>query len=335
MKPSISIVVPVYNEEESLRPLWEALCPVLDGLENAAEVLFCDDGSSDESAGVLKELAAEDPRIKVVYFRRNFGQTAAMDAGFKYATGDVLIPMDADLQNDPSDIPLLLEELESGVDVVKGWRKYRKDPYWTKTLPSKIANRIISRATGVHLHDYGCTLSAYRREVLQDVNLYGEMHRFIPVYAHWAGAKLKEIPVKHHARQFGESKYSLSKTFRVILDLATVRFLNAYSTKPLYFFGRFAGMVLTLSFFSGAMTLSKKAFGGVEGFWTGDPLYTDPFFFLTIFLGISGIQVILFGLLAELNVRTYYESQGKRPYVVRSTLNLEAGSSNGPGATVL
>jgi len=333
MKPSVSVIIPVFNEEDSLRPLWDALKPVLNALENQWEVIFCDDGSADKSADILEELAQENSGIKVVFLRRNFGQTAAMDAGFKHASGDILIPMDADLQNDPQDIPVLLEEMVDGVDVVKGWRKFRKDPYWTKTLPSQIANRIISRTTGVRLHDYGCTLSAYRKEVLQEVHLYGEMHRFIPVYAHWAGAKLKEIAVRHHPRKFGVSKYTLGKTFRVILDLATVRFLNAYSTKPLYFFGRFAASVFTLAFFSGVTTLFKKGFGGAEGFWTGPPLYTDPFFFLSIFLGISGVQVILFGLLAELNVRTYYESQGKRPYVVRSTRNLELpfGSNEKPG----
>lgn len=328
MKPSVSVIIPVYNEEESLHPLWEALHPVLQGLDNPWEVVFCDDGSADNSAQILHQLAEENPGVKVVFLRRNFGQTAAMDAGFKHATGDIMIPMDADLQNDPEDIPLLLSEMTEDVDVVKGWRKYRKDPYWTKTLPSQIANRIISKTTGVRLHDYGCTLSAYRKEVLREVHLYGEMHRFIPVYAHWAGAKLKEIPVRHHPRKFGVSKYTLAKTFRVILDLATVRFLNAYSTKPLYFFGRFAATVFTLAFFSGLTTLLKKGFGGTEGFWTGPPLYTDPFFFLCIFLGISGVQVILFGLLAELNVRTYYESQGKRPYVVRSTRNIQEDSSS-------
>jgi len=328
MKASVSVVVPVYNEEESLHPLWDALRPVLENLDREWELILCDDGSVDRSPEILEELAKENERVRIILLRRNFGQTAAMDAGFKHATGEIVIPMDADLQNDPTDIPLLLAEMEEDVDVVKGWRKNRQDPYWTKTLPSQIANRIISRTTGVHLHDYGCTLSAYRRDVLKEVNLYGEMHRFIPVYAHWAGAKLKEIPVNHHPRKFGVSKYTLSKTFRVILDLATVRFLNAYSTKPLYFFGRFAAKVLILSFLSGLITLGKKAFGGVDGFWTGDPLYTDPFFFLTIFLGISGIQVILFGLLAELNVRTYYESQGKRPYVVRTTTNFNEASGD-------
>ena len=264
-----------------------------------------------------KKWRINTPRSRWYSFAAIFGQTAAMDAGFKHASGEIVIAMDADLQNDPADIPMLLTEMESGVDVVKGWRKNRQDPYWTKTLPSRIANRIISRTTGVHLHDYGCTLCAYRKEVLDEVHLYGEMHRFIPVYAHWAGARLKEIAVRHHPRRFGVSKYTLSKTFRVILDLATVRFLNAYSAKPLYFFGRFAALVWTLSFLSGGVTLAKKAFGGANGFWTGDPLHR-PVFLSHYFPRNFRDSVILFGLLAELNARTYYESQGKRPYVVRS-----------------
>lgn len=321
MQIDVSVVVPVFNEEESLPPLYAALKRELDALGKTYEVVFCDDGSSDRSMAILEEMARNDPTVKVVSFRRNFGQTAAMDAGFKYATGDILIPIDADLQNDPKDFGRLLAEIDKGYDVVKGWRLKRQDAYLTKTLPSRIANRIISRFTGVNLHDYGCTLTAYRREIMQNVNLYGEMHRFIPVYAHWAGGRVTEIPVTHHPRQFGQSKYTLKKTFRVILDLLTVRLLVGYATKPLYFFGRFAMLGFLVALISAFVVFGKKAFGG-PGFWDGPPVFTDPFFYTTIFFGIVGMQVILIGLLAELNVRTYYESQNKPPFIVKRTLNI-------------
>lgn len=321
----VSVIVPVYNEEESLPPLYDALKGALEALGKTYEMVFCDDGSRDGSRKILEGWAAKDPTVKVVSFRRNFGQTAAMDAGFKYATGRVLIPIDADLQNDPKDIARLLSKMEEGYDVVKGWRQKRQDAYWTKTLPSRIANRIISKITEVPLHDYGCTLTAYKREIMAEVNLYGEMHRFIPVYAHWAGGKVTEIPVTHHARQFGTSKYTLRKTFRVILDLMTVRLLVGYATKPLYFFGRFGFAAFFVALVSGLVALGKKAFAGADGFWSGAPLYTDPFFYGVIFFGVVGVQILLFGLLAELNVRTYFESQGKQPFVVRDTLNLGRG----------
>lgn len=330
----VSVIVPVYNEEESLPPLYVALKTALDALGKTYEMVFVDDGSRDGSLQILEEWATKDPTVKVVSFRRNFGQTAAMDAGFKYGTGKVLIPIDADLQNDPKDIARLLEKMAEGYDVVKGWRHKRQDAYWTKTLPSRIANRIISNITEVPLHDYGCTLTAYRREIMQEVNLYGEMHRFIPVYAHWAGGRVTEIPVTHHARQFGTSKYTLRKTFRVILDLMTVRLLVGYATKPLYFFGRFAFAAFTVALLAGFVALGKKAFLpalGEHGFWAGAPLYTDPFFYGVIFFGVVGVQILLFGLLAELNVRTYYESQGKQPFVVRDTKNLGDRRPRGPG----
>jgi glycosyltransferase involved in cell wall biosynthesis len=332
MGPDLSIIVPVYNEEESLPLLYKALKESLDALGKTYEVILVDDGSTDGSLEIAEGMAANDPTIKVIAFRRNFGQTAAMDAGFKYAKGQVLIPLDADLQNDPKDIVHLLEQIDQGYDVVKGWRHKRQDAYWTKTLPSRIANRIISSVTGVHLHDYGCTLTAYRQEIMKEVNLYGEMHRFIPVYAHWAGGKVTEIPVTHHARKFGTSKYTLSKTFRVILDLLTVRLLVAYATKPLYFFGRFAFAVFILAGLCGGVTLMKKAFGGAAGFWSGHPLFKDPFFYMSIFFSIAGIQVILFGLLAELNIRTYYESQGKQPFVVKKTINMESSPESSPSS---
>ena len=324
----VSVIIPVFNEEESIPPLYEALDRELRALGKTYEMLFVDDGSSDRSLELLQRYAATDPTVKVVAFRRNFGQTAAMDAGFKYASGEVLIPIDADLQNDPKDIRRLLDRMGEGFDVVKGWREKRQDAYLTKTLPSRIANRLISKITEVPLHDYGCTLTAYRREIMQEVNLYGEMHRFIPVYAHWAGGRVTEIPVTHHPRRFGTSKYTLRKTFRVILDLMTVRLLLGYATKPLYFFGRFAFASFAVALFSALIAIAKKAFVPMEGhsgFWTGAPLYTDPFFYMVILFGVVGVQILLFGLLSEVNVRTYYESQGKLPFVVRETTNIEGG----------
>ena len=313
----VSVVIPVFNEEESLGPLWEALGPVMHGLGRTWEVIFCDDGSTDASVEVLKKLADDESRLKLVVFRRNFGQSAAMAAGFDHAKGAIIIPMDADLQNDPTDIPRLIDRLETEtLDVVKGWRKNRRDAYLTKTLPSRIANRLISRVTGVHLHDYGCTLTAYRAEIAKDINIYGEMHRFLPAFAHWAGGKVGEMEVTHHARRWGESKYNLSKTFRVILDILTVRFLVGYSTKPLYFFGKWGFMLMALGMASGTWTVAKKLIWGF-------PLYTDPFFLAAIFFGITGIQIVLIGLIAELNIRIYYESQDKPPYHVRETRNLD------------
>jgi glycosyltransferase involved in cell wall biosynthesis len=318
MSTEISIVVPVLNEEESLRPLWAALHPVLEKLGRTWEVLLCDDGSNDRSVEIMKELAASEPRIKIIVFRRNFGQSAAMAAGFDHAKGDVLIPMDADLQNDPEDIPRLLAEMEDkDLDVVKGWRHQRQDAYWTKTLPSRIANRLISRVTGVQLHDYGCTLTAYRAEIAKDIHIYGEMHRFLPAFAHWAGGRIGELKVNHRAREWGVSKYNLSKTFRVILDILTVRFLVGYSTKPLYFFGRWGFLFLFLGGAAATWTIIKKLV------WKA-ALYTDPFFLAAIFCGITGIQILLIGLIAELNIRIYYESQHKPPYHVRETMNVSS-----------
>ncbi len=314
--PKLSVVIPVYNEEESLPRLHEALRESLEKLDKPWEILFVDDGSRDRSLELLRQMAASDGRIRVISFRRNFGQTAAMDAGFRHARGEVVVPMDADLQNDPSDIGMLLEETEKGFDVVKGWRKNRQDTFVSRTLPSRIANGLISRITGVHLHDYGCTLTAYRREVLEPVRLYGEMHRFIPAYAVWAGGKMKEVVVKHHPRRWGKTKYNLTRTFRVLLDLMTVRFLLGYSTKPLYFFGKWGFGLLGVSLLTFLWSLTKK-------FLWADPFFTDPFFYMTIFLSLAALQILLIGLTAELNVRIYFESQGKTPYVVKETHNLE------------
>jgi glycosyltransferase involved in cell wall biosynthesis len=315
MNPALSIVIPVYNEEESLPAMHEALCAALDPLGKSWEALYIDDGSKDRSPEILRQLAASDPRVKVVQFRRNFGQTAAMAAGFEHARGDVVFPIDADLQNDPKDIPRMLARLEEGFDVVAGWREKRQDAFLTKTLPSRIANRLIGRVTGVKLHDYGCTLKACRRDVLNDVHLYGEMHRFLPAFAHLAGARITEMPVTHHPRRWGVSKYTLSKTFRVVLDLVTVRFLAAYATKPIYFFGRF-------SFTSFGLAVACMAWTLVNRFAFHIFVKDQPLFLVGIFFAIAGLNFLLFGLLAEMNMRTYYESQGKPTYFVRERINV-------------
>ena len=317
----LSVIVPVYNEEESLPHLFVRLDEVLPGLGKSYEVVFVDDGSADRSLELLKEYAAQDDHVRVVAFRRNFGQTAAMDAGFKHARGEVLVPMDADLQNDPADIPRLLARVEEGYDVVSGWRKERKDKYLTRILPSRIANRIISRITGVRLHDYGCTLTAYRREIMQDVHLYGEMHRFIPVWAAWAGGKVAELEVDHHPRQYGETKYGLGRVFRVILDLITVRFLVAYTTKPAYFFGKFALIAFFLSFLAAAECLVEKF-----GPWA-TKVHTNPFFLISVFFGLVAVQTIFIGLLAELNVRTHFETQKRPAYFVRERIGFAKPAS--------
>ncbi len=311
----VSVVIPVFNEEENLPELYERLVESLEAQELEWEVIFTDDGSQDGSMVYLEDLAAKDPRVKVIAFRRNFGQTAAMDAGFSAATGDVVVPMDADLQNDPKDIGRLLAVLDKGCDVAKGWRKDRKDSYINRILPSRIANWLISWVTGVHLHDYGCTLTAYRRDVLKEIRLYGEMHRFIPAYAAWAGGKIKEVVVTHHPRTRGQTKYGISRSFRVILDLLTVRFLVAYSAKPAYLFGKLGFFALFFAFLSLTWSIAKKLL------WE-EPMFTDPFFYMTIFLGLAGLQIVLIGLLAELNARTYYESQGRTPYVIKERHNL-------------
>lgn len=313
--PYLSIVIPVYNEDESLRPMHAALLAALTPLGRPFECIYVDDGSRDGSFEVLRALAAEDPCVKVVRFRRNFGQTAAMAAGFEHARGEVVFPIDADLQNDPKDIPRMLARLDEGYDIVAGWRQKRQDAYFTKTLPSRIANRLIGRITGVVLHDYGCTLKACRAEVLRDVHLYGEMHRFLPVFAHLAGARITEMAVAHHPRRFGVSKYTLSKAFRVVLDLLTVRFLAAYATKPIYFFGQFAFTSFGVSTVAMAWTLIQK-------FGFGVFVKDQPMFQIGIFFGIAGLQFLLFGLLAEMNMRTYYESQGKPTYFVRERINV-------------
>jgi glycosyltransferase involved in cell wall biosynthesis len=314
---NLSLVVPVYNEEENLPLLFDAIHKVMDALDHSWELILVDDGSRDNSLAVLNELAAKDPQhVRVVVFRRNFGQTAAIAAGIDHATGDVVILLDADMQNDPADIPLLLAKLDEGYDVVSGWRKDRKDTYLTRTLPSNAANWLISTVTGVHLHDYGCTLKAYRRDALTGIRLYGEMHRFIPVFVHAVGAKITEIPVHHHARKYGKAKYGLERTIKVVLDLFTVKFLLDYSRKPIYLFGGTGMILIIVSALALFGLLIRRVFWGV-------PVLTSPFFLIAVMFVIMGFQSILMGLIAELQVRTYYESQDKPTYTVLKTIGFQ------------
>lgn len=310
----LSIVVPIYNEEDNIPILHARITEALVPSGLSYELILVDDGSSDNSYAALKLAAAGDPRVKVVKLRRNFGQTAAMAAGFDLASGRVVVPMDGDLQNDPLDIPLLLARIDEGYDVVSGWRKDRKDTFINRRLPSILANGFISRMTGVHLHDYGCTLKAYRREVLEDVNLYGEMHRFVPALASQVGGRVTEMPVRHHERLHGVSKYGISRTMKVILDLMTVKFLLSYSTKPIQLFGRWGIYTLTAGMLSGAVTVYMKFFEHMS-------MNRNPLLILTAFLLFMGVQFIVLGLLAELSARTYYEAQGKQIYNIKEKIN--------------
>jgi glycosyltransferase involved in cell wall biosynthesis len=308
--PYISVFLPVFNEEPNLRLLHKKLDEALSKLPYTAEIIFVDDGSTDGSLRILREIEREDGRVRVIPLKRNYGQTAAMSAGIDAAKGQILIPMDADLQNDPVDIQRLLDKLDEGYDVVSGWRKNRQDKAITRKIPSMIANRIISLISGVHLHDYGCSLKAYRRESLSDVRLYGEMHRFIPIYASWAGARVAEIPVSHHPRTMGKSKYGLSRTFKVMLDLITIKFMASYHTKPIYVFGSFGLIAFITSFFAGIWAVFLKLTHRADFIQTPLPI-------LTIVMFAVGVQFILMGLLAEMLVRTYHESQEKRIYAIR------------------
>jgi glycosyltransferase involved in cell wall biosynthesis len=314
--PEVSIFLPVFNEEPNLLPLHAKLDEALNALGRSAEIVYVDDGSTDGSLKILREIAQLDPRARVVALRRNYGQTAAMAAGIDAASGDVLIPMDADLQNDPADIERLLRKLDEGYDVVSGWRKNRKDKMVTRKIPSMIANRLISWIGGVPLHDYGCSLKAYRRESLQDVRLYGEMHRFIPIYAAWAGARVTEIPVEHHARTMGKSKYGLSRTIKVIFDLMTIKFMASYQTKPIYVFGSFGLLAFAISILGGFYAVFLKIFHRADFVQTPLPI-------LSIVMFAVGVQFLLMGLLAEMLVRTYHESQAKAIYAVRERLGFK------------
>ena len=320
----LSLIIPCYNEEASL----PALLPALDGAVkdlvgrgHEVEVIVVDDGSRDGSPKVLREATTERAWLRVIRLSRNFGQTAAMSAGFNEARGEVIFPLDADLQNDPADVPLLLEKLEEGYDVVSGWRKNRQDKAVTRKLPSWIANRIISSISGVALHDYGCTLKAYRREAMAGVHLYGEMHRFIPIYAAWHGARVTELPVRHHPRRAGETKYGLGRIPNVILDLMLVRLMWSYGTKPIHIFGKFGLLNILGSFLAFAAMLYFKFFGGKAFVSTPLPLLVVTFF-------LMGCLSILMGFLAEIAMRTYHEAAGNPTYVVRE--EYRAGNSQKP-----
>jgi glycosyltransferase involved in cell wall biosynthesis len=314
--PDISVFLPVFDEEANLRPLHAKLDAALGQLGRTAEIVYVDDGSSDGSLAILRELAEQDERVRVVALRRNYGQTAAMAAGIDAARGRVLIPMDADMQNDPADIVRLLDKLDEGYDVVSGWRKNRQDKLITRKIPSMLANRLISWIGGVPLHDYGCSLKAYRRESLEDVRLYGEMHRFIPIYASWAGARVTEIPVEHHARTMGKSKYGLSRTIKVVFDLMTVKFMASYQTKPLYVFGTCGVLAFVISILAGLYAIFLKLIHKADFVQTPLPI-------LAIVMFAVGVQFLLMGLLAEMQVRTYHESQAKPIYAVREKIGFE------------
>jgi glycosyltransferase involved in cell wall biosynthesis len=313
----LSLIVPVYNEEQNLPLLYEAVVAALNPVKKDWELILVDDGSRDRSLEVLKQIASKDKkRVRVVQFRRNFGQTAAIAAGIDFASGEIIVLLDADLQNDPADIPMLLAKLDEGYDLVSGWRKYRKDNAVTRNLPSHVANWLISQVTGVHLHDYGCTLKAYRKEALAGFRLYGEMHRFIPVFAHSIGAKIAELPVHHHARKFGKAKYGLERTLKVLLDLVTVKFLLTYSNKPIYLFG---GTGITLS----ALGVLDLLYLFIRRTFWQVPASTSPLLLIGAMFVILGFQSILLGLIAELLARTYHESQAKPTYTVRETYNFK------------
>jgi len=316
----LSVVIPLFNEEENIETLYLRLKEVLEGLGIGYEIVIIDDGSTDGGFAILKRLHKTDHLLKAVRLRRNFGQTAAFAAGFDHARGQIIVTMDADLQNDPGDIPLLLEKIEEGYDVVSGWRVKRRDPLLTRRLPSVVANFLISEVTGVRLHDYGCSLKAYRRQVVKNVHLYGELHRFIPAIASWMGISIAEVPVAHYPRRFGQSKYGISRTIKVLLDLLTVRFLLSYSTRPIHIFGSlgllasFAGIILGL-YLTGVKFLLHQDIG------------SRPLLLLAILLVVIGAQMITMGLLGELVVRTYHESLNKPIYVVRELLG-EAGGGD-------
>jgi len=313
----LSLVIPVLNEKDTLKTLDEAIHQALKDYETDWEVIYIDDGSQDGSLDILTDLAEIDKQhVRVVGFRRNFGQTAAIAAGIDHAQGDIIVTLDADMQNDPADIPMMVAKLNEGYDVVSGYRKDRKDTMLTRTIPSRAANWLISQVTGVHLHDYGCTLKAYRREVLHNIRLYGEMHRFIPVYAHAYGARITEVLVRHHPRKYGKTKYGLERTFKVLLDLFTVKFLLSYAAKPIYLFGG-AGIFLILA--SGLVLLYllvRRVFFSIS-------VLASPLFQMSAMFFILGFQSILMGLIAELLVRTYHESQKKPTYTIRTLINMD------------
>jgi len=309
----LSIVIPIFNEEENIRLLYDELHGVLQTIEPSSEIVFIDDGSSDNSLNLLEQIQQQDEDVVVVSFRRNFGQTAAMAAGFDYATGDVIITMDGDMQNDPHDIPQLLAKMNEGYDLVSGWRFDRQDAFVSRKLPSMIANKLISKVTGVHLHDYGCTLKIFQKEITKGIKLYGEMHRFIPAIASGMGSKIAEVKVNHRPRRYGTSKYGISRTIRVILDLMTVKFLLSYATRPIQVFGLLGVISGSLGVgIAGIMTIQRQFFGV--------SLANRPLLLLAVLLIFMGMQFISMGLLGELQARTYFETQNKPIYTVRKVL---------------
>ena len=311
---NLSVVVPVFNEEESLEPLLREIREALEPLGKSYEVIVVDDGSSDGTFALLSRLHKTEPRIKVLRFKRNFGQTAAVAAGFAHAQGEIIVTMDGDGQNDPKDIPALLRKLDEGFDLVSGWRSPRQDPFWNRQLPSLMANGLISWMTQVKIHDYGCTLKAIRREVAKELKLYGEMHRFIPAIAYERGARIAEIKVHHRPRRWGKSKYGIARTFRVILDLLTVKFLLSYATRPLHVFGLIGLMSGGAGFLIGVFLTIQKIFYQYE-------IGGRPLLLLAVLLMLIGFQFITMGLLGEMLARTYHESQNKPIYVIKEILN--------------
>ena len=312
---SISVIIPVFNEEKNIIPLYQEIKSVLDGEHMDYEIIFIDDGSRDKSLEILLEYARKDKLLKIISFSRNFGQTAALVSGMDNAKGKIIVFMDGDLQNDPKDIPLLVKKIQDGYDVVSGWRKQRKDAFLNRRLPSLFANRLISLLSGVRLHDYGCTLKAYRSSILKGIKLYGEMHRFIPIYTSWVGAKIIEIPVNHRPRIYGKSKYNLLRTLKVTLDLVTIKFLASYETKPIYIFGGSGIISVLLSFVCLTMLIYNKFVHGIS-------MIQSPLLLLSAILVVIGIQVTLMGLLAEMQIRTYFESLNKPIYIIKEKLNL-------------
>jgi len=309
---AVSVVIPVYNEEDSLPHLVEQLLAAMRQIDESFELVLVNDGSTDRSGEVLSQLSSEVPELVCVLLRKNYGQTAAMAAGFDLSRGEIIVSLDGDLQNDPADIPLLISRLRDGFDLVSGWRYQRQDAAIRRKLPSRIANRLIGLVTGVRLHDYGCSLKAYRREVLADMRLYGELHRFLPVLANIEGARIAEVKVNHRARQYGNSKYGIDRTFRVLMDLLTVWFMNRFLTRPMYVFG-FGGIVAIFgSLLVSAYLLMVK--------WLGEDIGTRPLLTFALVLGMAGVQLFCFGLLGELQIRTYHESQGRPIYRIRATL---------------
>ncbi|MFN7065580.1 MAG: glycosyltransferase family 2 protein [Aquificaceae bacterium] len=311
----LSVVIPAYNEEDNIPILYKRLKGVLESLGRSYEIIFVDDGSRDGTWESLRAIAQGDKRVKLIRFRKNYGQTSAMYAGFEYAKGEAIITMDADLQNDPEDIPRLLEKLEEGYDIVSGWRKDRKDPFLSRKLPSMIANWIISKATGVELHDYGCTLKAYRSEVVKKLELYGDMHRFLPALTKNFGAKITEKPVKHYPRVYGKSKYGIGRTIRVILDIFLVKFLNEYLNKPMYVFGSFGFTLLSFGLIMLFYLVFIKLF-------LGENIGGRPLLILSVLFTLAGIQLISTGIIAELLVRIYYRTKEEKPFIVEEKVNL-------------